>query len=488
MISLPAERQAFFYKLVFVVFVLLVPALLGSASRVFLDGDVSWHVATGQWILANGRVPKTDPFSFTMAGQPWVAHEWLADILFAAMFDLAGFAGLAVVVVLALVGLNWIVFLYLRPRAGPIGLFLALLGMSIALSPFVLARPHVLVWPLLAGWTVILLRAADSGRPPPVWLPLLMILWANLHGSFLLGMVIYAFLALEALAKAGWRPRTVGGWALVGLACLASTLLNANSFAGLIHPLTITGMETLPLIEEWKPTSIERSPFFLGLLAVTFAAIFVIRPKLPAAHSVLIVLLLAMALLQVRHQSWLAIVTVLALVPHLTAPGRAALFATPGARRSSIVGVSVAVAAFVVVRMIIPFVPEEHEGNPAGLLAAVPDELREAPVLNGYSFGGPLILHGYRPYIDGRADMYGDAFVKDWRRVVDGDVGRFNAAVRRYGLQWTMLPEEMALVRHLDRSADWRRIYADDVGVIHIREPARRGPNRASSSDRRSTR
>lgn len=131
-----------------------------------------------------------------------------------------------------------------------------------------------------------------------------------------------------------------------------------------------------------------------------------------------------------------------------------------------------AVAGFVAIRLSIPLVPEESEGNPRGLLAAVPGELRTAPVLNGYSFGGPLILNGIRPYIDGRADMYGDAFVKDWRRIVDGDAARFEAAVRRYGLRWTMLPAKMEIVRHLDRSPQWRRIYTDEVGTIHVRQDA----------------
>ena len=59
--------------------VLLIPAMLGSSATIFNDGDVSWHIATGQWILDNRAIPHADPFSFTWAGQPWVPIEWLAE-------------------------------------------------------------------------------------------------------------------------------------------------------------------------------------------------------------------------------------------------------------------------------------------------------------------------------------------------------------------------------------------------------------------------
>jgi hypothetical protein len=91
-------------------------------------------------------------------------------------------------------------------------------------------------------------------------------------------------------------------------------------------------------------------------------------------------------------------------------------------------------------------------------------------VFNGYSFGGPLILAGIKPYIDGRADLYGDAFVSDYEQITRGDRARFNRAVDRFGIRWTMLPPSSSpLIAALDASPRWRRIYADRVGIIHVR-------------------
>ena len=87
-----------------------IPVVLGSAGPIFNDGDVSWHIATGRWILEHRAIPRTDPFSFTWAGMPWVPIEWLAEVLMAAAHGLAGYGGIAALVTAALIGLHAIIF------------------------------------------------------------------------------------------------------------------------------------------------------------------------------------------------------------------------------------------------------------------------------------------------------------------------------------------------------------------------------------------
>src|SRR5690348_5807870 len=107
--------------------------------------------------------------------------EWAAEIIYAAAFRFAGYAGLATIVAAALVGLNAILFFYLQRRISMLLLGSSLLMLDVVLAPFVLARPHVLAWPLLAGWTILLLRAAETGRPPPLWAALILVVWTNVH-------------------------------------------------------------------------------------------------------------------------------------------------------------------------------------------------------------------------------------------------------------------------------------------------------------------
>jgi hypothetical protein len=85
--------------------------------------------------------------------------------------------------------------------------------------------------------------------------------------------------------------------------------------------------------------------------------------------------------------------------------------------------------------------------------------------------GGPLILSGVRTYVDGRGDMYGDDLVIGYKSITDGDAGKFEEAVRKWGIRWAILPHRYKkLVTLIDRSPGWRRIHQDEVGVIYVRD------------------
>lgn len=454
-----ARREQLAGAGLFLLLVLGLPLGLARTTHVFSDGDTSWHIAAGRWMLEHRSIPTADPFSFTRLGHPWVAMEWPAELAFAASFDLAGFAGVAALVAAALMALHAIVYLHLCSRVGPVALAVAILALDIGLAPFMLARPHLLAWPLLAGWTALLLRAADSGRPPPLWGALLMLVWTNLHGGFPLAFLIAAPIALDALVAARWA--TLRGWLLFALASLAATLANLNGLAGLLQPFHVARLETLHLIVEWQPSSIAGTPFFYGLLLAGTGALLWRGIRLPPGRLLLMLGLLAMAFTQVRHQSAFVIVAALVVPP---------LLGRPPERAAHLGWLWAAAIPFVALRALVPFTPGEGLGNPRSLIAAVPAELRREPVLNGYSFGGPLILAGIRPYIDGRSEMYGDAFVRDYMEIFQGDMTRFDRAVNRHDIRWTILPNTAtSLVRNLDSSPRWTRLHSDKVGVIHVR-------------------
>src|SRR5438270_12170168 len=105
----PAEKQVPILPLF--IAVLLIPAILGSSKTIFNDGDVSWHIATAQWILDHRAIPHTDPFSFTGLGKPWVPIEWLSEVIYASAYTLAGYGGVAAVVTAPLMALHAAVFL-----------------------------------------------------------------------------------------------------------------------------------------------------------------------------------------------------------------------------------------------------------------------------------------------------------------------------------------------------------------------------------------
>jgi len=488
--ALPPERYPFYYALIFAVFVLALPVALAGKPMVFRDGDVSWHIAAGRWILEHRSLPRTDPFSFTMAGQPWLAIEWAAEIVYAAAYAAAGYAGLAAIVALALMALAGVLFAHVRPSVGPVGLLLTLAAFYLVFVPFVMARPHLLALPILALWTAALLRARDKGFGPPFALLPLMVVWANLHGSFVFGFVVAAAVALDVLNGARWDRRVVARWLGFGVAGVAASMLTPYGLAGFLHPFSISTMENLPAIGEWRASSPEVTPLFYAVLLAGLAGLMVRRPGFTAGELVLLLFTLALAFWHVRHQAVFIILAVLLAAPRLgRATAQAApLFASPRERRLALAATAAAAVAILAVRASIPLVPEEGKGQPASLIAAIPPALRAQPVFNEYSFGGPLILAGVRPYIDGRADMYGDDFLDRYIRITNGNFTEFDAVARQYGIAWTMVPPQSLLARELDRRTDWKRVYADKIGAIHVRIGAQRAaepPTRNGAEPRR---
>ncbi len=125
------------------------------------------------------------------------------------------------------------------------------------------------------------------------------------------------------------------------------------------------------------------------------------------------------------------------LLPQGFASGRDAKAEIEGTVRWAAAGGAL---LLVIARAILPLEPPDNQSNPWKLIAAVPPELRSQPVLNGYSMGGPLILSGIRPYVDGRGDMYGDELVLGYSRILHGDAAAFGAAVQRWNIRWAIVP------------------------------------------------
>ena len=139
-------------------------ALAAFSPAVLGDGDTFSHLATGEWIIAHGVAPHADPFSHSMPGAPWVAHEWLSEALMTLAFRLGGWNGVALMTGAAaasaalIVGLAAARDLRGAPLVATVGLGLGLM------TPSLLARPHMLALPLAAAWCAGLARRARS-RP-----------------------------------------------------------------------------------------------------------------------------------------------------------------------------------------------------------------------------------------------------------------------------------------------------------------------------------
>ena len=458
-LTIPAPSPPWVAAVAMFAITLFAPALLN-------DGDTFWHLAAGDWIIAQRTVPHTDPFSYTFAGAPWVAHEWLSEVLMAASFRAAGWSGVIVLTALAAALAMFQLARHLGRwlPAGPSLLLLLLAAACIATK--LQARPHILALPVLEAWVAGLFIARSKGCVPSWRLLPVICLWANLHGSFVLGLFLVAPLALEAVLAepAAWR-RVMTRWGAFLLAATVAAMLTPHGWAGLLFPFQLMGMAELSNIVEWQPPDFNTlQPLELMLVAGLGVAL-TRGARLPPVRLLILLGLLHMSLHHTRHQ-----VPVGVIVPLLIAEPLGALLMPEstahdsGRWRTGGLAVMVGLAAL---RLLLPIVRVDGPAAPVAALAHVPPALAAEPVFNDYNFGGYLIFNHIRPFIDGRADMYGDTFMHQYVSAVLPEKTTLETALHDNGVRWTILATGSPVIALLDAMPQWHRLYADKVAVVY---------------------
>lgn len=459
------------------------------ASGVLNDGDTYWHIASGQWIAEHHQVPTQDPFSFSMPGAPWSAQEWGAELLFAWLYRHAGWSGLVLLVSSSFALTLAYLTRFLLARIEPIyAILFTCLAAALMLS-VLLARPHVVAWPLTALWVGRLVQANENRTRPAWWLLGLLVVWTNFHASFVLGYGIAVLIAADAVlcAPSSERRGVFRAWAVFLVAAGACVLLNPQGYRAILYGFSVMHMKTeLAVIQEWQSPNFQQPQALALWLFLIMGLAFAGRVRLSPARSILVLGLFYMSL---QHQRYVALVGLIS--PFILALPLSRLwrqqaptgndaatldrwfqaFAAPaGAVTACLLTLLCAGAAVAALHVRHP------EPAPNITPTAALDALHSAGggqrILNAYGMGGYLIFRGIPVFIDGRGDMYGDQFVSSYFKALSltGDEGALEELLAKYCIDSTLLGPNTPGVQILDRLPGWRRVYSDKVAIVHIRQ------------------
>ena len=470
-ISVPKTERICEAALVVLVPALAVYAVALVSPAIFNDSDTFWHIRAGEWMLTHHAIVTRDPFSLTFAGRPWAAQEWLAEIALASAFLLFGWSGVAVMTGLAMGTAILLLTLYVGRRADPVATILIVVVAASCVMPDYLARPHILALPFMTAWIIGLVRASDARRAPPWQFLPLMTIWANLHGGFIFGLALippFAFEAILASRNSGTAPRIAKQWVLFGLASLLAVLLNPRGMYGLLFPFALMQVHSLSSIGEWQSLDLRQfSPVEFAMLATVFYVVWK-GIKVSPVRVFLILALFHLSLLHARYGMLLGATAAIVLAEPIgrsRKPEREA-WILQAFHAPVFFTLAVAVAVSAAFRVAYPEQHNEGPMSPEKALAAVPASLWSRPMFNNYSFGGFLIFQGVRPFVDSRADFYGDEFLLDYARAMNGDEGTIDRLFKKYGVAWTMLEPADPLVSVLEQHHGWRRLYADRFAIV----------------------
>lgn len=453
------------------------------------DPDTYWHITTGRWIIEHATVPTHDPFSHTMRGAPWTAHEWLSEVILALAYQAFSWAGVIALTAAAFAGAIAVLTRFLLKDFEPVH---ALIFAAIAVmmtAQHLLVRPHVLAMPLLVIWTAYLVHASEQGRAPSFWLLPIMTLWANLHGGFTLGLALSLFFAVEGVLNARKKNETfesVKSWALFVSLSLISALITPHGIKGILFTVQIlSGSYALDYISEWQSPNFHGiQPLEIWLLAGLAVALHQ-GLRLPVLRLALLLALLHLALKHIRNVELIGLLAPLFLATPLarqwqerTVAGRQLASVdrvfqelARGASRRTVTLTMAGLGLITLLSVQLSDPHQKEEISPATALQAVRNAHLTGPVLNEYRFGGYLIYAGIPPFIDGRADMYGDDFMKEYNESLNLTTSDgLQKLLQKYRIEWTLLPPETPAVALLDHFPAWRRLYADKVVVVHVKK------------------
>lgn len=467
--------------------------LFTMAARSVTDPDVWWHLRTGQLIVQTRAVFHTDPYSFTRFGQPWVDHEWLSQVLIFGLYRLAGWGGLIAGFGAVTAAAFLLVFLRCPGRPYVAGV-ITLVG-AFASAPSWGVRPQMLT--LLLASVLLLILERSYARPILLWwTPALMLLWVNLHAGYALGIGIIALFLLGDGLDAAWGfkygplPRArFRAMALAIMACAAIVPLNPYGTAMYAYPLeTLRSRAMQSYIGEWLSPDFHQNrylPMLLMMLATL--ALPALSPRRLRPREVLLLSVTTYAALRsVRHIPIYALVA----IPILSALVQAWLQERGVAKHFErkqipMTSAKASVNALLLASFLVFMVARVHYVThrqaqkearefPAAAVSFIAAQRPPAPILNHYNWGGYFIWElypQYQVYIDGRADLYGDAFMDDLAITyyLRGDSWR--RQFEKWGIQTVVLPPDAPLVTALSARRDWRTIYADGQAVVLTKVP-----------------
>ncbi len=468
---------------------LLFLALLILTMRPIADPDFWWHLRTGELIADTHAVPRSDPFSFTVAGKPWIAHEWLSELLMYFLYRLGGF-GLLIIAFAAVITIAFLLT-YLRCPSSSrpyVAGFSLLLG-ALATAPTWGVRPQMISLILTALFPLLLDRFLQTKKILIlVALPIVTLVWVNLHAGFALGLaviVIYilgeVYVTLKGIIEKTVEPELAAFkstfWLLGCLAvCGVLVIVNPNGIQMYIYPFeTLVSPSMQQFIQEWASPDFHQAEWqpLAGLIIALLGAGLFSRKRISLTDILLVLLFGYATLRSMRNVTLFAVVAIpvladevasfLPAVPRVQVKNRGFNWIAP-----ALLVATFFAAGLRFVSVIQQQSKTEQEVFPKSAVDWIVKNHPQGNIYNTYAWGGYLIWRLYPDdpvYIDGRADVYGDQFIYAYVNLYRGQ-GDWRAPFSTQGVRLVLIEPGSGLADRLRQSPEWQIAYQDKLSII----------------------
>jgi hypothetical protein len=476
--------------------------LIGSVMIVILslfmageqDPDFWWHLRIGRWMVENGRLPSTDIFTHTVPSHVWTDHEYLTEILMWLVYSATGVVGLAIAFGLLTWAGFWLMYRQVSRRQPWVIVGIGLAIGAVAGSPIWGPRAQMITF-FLTCLELYWLQAYLSGRSRTIQLfPLVMVLWANLHGGWVIGFVWLGVALVAELIAWAWdreNPAHRAHVRLLAIITAASVVAVAATPHGLsLYPYPFQTQGSVAqqrLIVEWFSPDFHQV-FLRPFEAMIFLVVIGFAFKRPSVYELLLTLVaLGLALQSVRNVALFVAVATPVMIntysaywKELAAARGWKLELPPRRIFAVITSIVLAVIVFATSLHIVDGVSPARQKSldtasyPVGAadwLAAHPEV--GTKMYNQYGWGGYLAYRFYpepnrKVFIFGEAALMGDHLLNEYQDVqtLRSD---WKQVLERYGVDYVVYNRGEALANVLATQPEWTLAYQDSVAVIYVR-------------------
>jgi hypothetical protein len=474
------------FHVVLTVIVLAVPFLL--ARQGMNDPDIWWHLRNAEYLIQHHRMPDHDMYSFTVPATPWINHEWLSEVPYYIAWKAFGIVGVKSLS-LALIFAMFLGLLYLSYHesnnfkasvaACCFGVFLS----SVSFGPRTVLFGYIYLVVLL----IVLQRFRQQGKAPLWVIPALFCVWANTHGSWLLGFIIFSIVGVSGLVKGNWGRIEAKPWttsqlrqlALIWVASIAALFVNPFGWRLVAYPFDLAFRQKLNIahVAEWVSVDFHtmRGKMVLALLIVMLITALVRRSRWALAELLVFLFALYSGLTYTRFLVLLAI----AVAPILA---KALDFFTPYKRELETPIFNAVVVVAMLAGMVhywptrVQLQRSVDESYPSKVLPYLQAHPPAGPMLNFYLWGGYLGWNnkGLKVFVDSRVDIFEYAGVlQDYLDLLG--LKNSDTILEKYKVRYVLFPPDEPLTHVLQMDPRWKSIYQDDSTVLleRVPEPAR---------------
>ena len=456
-------------------------------------GDTGYEMKTGQYILEHHVIPTTDIFSFSAHGAPWIAHYWLAGVIFYLINAAVGFTGLMVVVSSLAVFTYWIVLktAWLKSKTRLLPLII-LAPFSFLTYELWVPRPQIFSY-LLTALLIFLLekwRISKNDRLLFI-LPLLFILWANVHSGVVLGLLILCIYVGSIVIQNGFTNRKTIIFLATALVCFLAALINPNGINTLLYFKIIGSSASALHVAEWDSLLLylnrwQAEVFFTEMLAAMVIVLLLCtrsKNQMKGFFSVpclMVLLASALPVVSIRHVGLFPILAFPFFAVALEQLIEPLLWRREIGRQLT---VFVAGAGAVVVAAGLLLLPSKQiiDANflPVGGARFIQTQHVEGPMFNDPAFGGYLIWSLWpqqKVFIDGRNEVYSGKPTQDFLAIMERKSGWENFINKEYKFNYfilwyrgTLAQHTVGLTESLVAQENFKLVYWDDAAIILLR-------------------